>query len=166
MSFEFAVRDRGDNIILELHGRIDENANFKEIRTLKAKSLTINLKGITLMNSVGLRSWIQWVKTLKKIPVVYLENCTTPVMNQMNVLQGFLPLGAVVNSIEVPYHCENCGHGFSHWAKRGDDYRESSAETEGWNKISEEAECPECGNKKAETDFLPARYFNFLKNKA
>lgn len=163
MSFEFKVSELDAACELVLKGDINESVNFKNIKLIPGKHLIIDLSGIRLLNSVGLRSWVLWARELD-YAVVSLRRCPNPVVNQMNILDGFLPLRAVIESFELPYMCESCGHEESHWAMRGKDYYERTADKAEWVKVKESIPCPKCGEK-ADLDVLPLKYFGFLKGR-
>ena len=123
MSFEFKVgENENDGALIELSGQIDELADFEKIELPQnAKRITIDLKRIKLLNSVGLRSWVLWIKSLDQ-SIIVLRHCPAVAVHQMNILEGFMPLKSTVESFEVPYHCESCGSDTMIWAKRGENY--------------------------------------------
>jgi len=164
MSFSFRLNSNGNDHTLHLVGAIDENASFGEIPIPLAGSMTLDLKNITMLNSLGLRSWVQWVARLQHLNSLQLANCPNAVVHQMNILDGFLPLGAVIKSIEVPYYCETCGKETHYTAERGRDYFEATADKDMFNGIKNVMPCSHC-NELAEADFMPGKYFKFLKRR-
>ncbi len=162
MSFASTVQTSGPVTELSLAGVIDEQSDFNSFQIPSGtQKLVINMKDIRLLNSVGLRSWVLWAKTLRSIPVIALKNCPGVVVHQMNILDGFIPLQAVVESFEVPYHCESCEHGESLWLERGKDFFEQTADTAARIQAPEEKPCPACGAV-MEMDASPRKYFRFL----
>jgi hypothetical protein len=144
---------------------IDENAKFSDINPKQNSQLVIDMKHVELLNSLGLRNWVTWVKTLKQYSGgIFLRNCPNVAVHQMNVLNGFLPLHATVESVFIPFLCENCGHEFEYFASRGKDYKEAIEGEPESILMNLEQTCEKCGNI-AEADIIPVKYFAFLKRK-
>jgi len=162
LSFGFKIEQNSTQVTLSLVGEIDERANFKKIQIPAAEHLFVDLSGVRLLNSAGLRSWVLWARDLS-FPVITMIKCPSVVVHQMNVLDGFMPFKAVIKSIELPYICEECHHEERRWIERGKDFMEQTAEAPAWHKAPEEIKCPKCGEKSV-LDVLPLRYFSFLTN--
>ena len=165
MSFEVSFEYREDTTIISFTGAIDENADFTSFKPVDTQHLILDLKEVNLLNSVGLRNWINWIRTLPNLEVIEMRNCTVAVINQVSVLEGFVPLNGVIHSFEVPYLCDSCETEIAFWAKRGTDYQERTADKDEWNKIPTQMECPKCG-KTSEMDVIAAKYFRFLSKKS
>ena len=165
MSFSFTVEtNETDGALVKLTGEIDEMVDFSGLEIPKDQNrITIDLKEITMLNSVGLRSWVLWIKSIEQ-DVIVLRHCPNVAVHQMNILEGFMPLKTIVESFEVPYNCESCGEDTLTWAKRGEQYFERTADKADWIKIAENIECQNCG-KEAELDVIPTKYFHFLKSR-
>jgi hypothetical protein len=161
VSLAYQIDNSDGGCSIHFSGEIDETADFHKIDLPKVKHLVIDLKGLRLLNSSGLRSWVLWTRTLT-IPLITIRNCPSVAVLQMNVLDGFLPMRAVIESFELPYLCESCGQEQRLWAQRGKDFMERMGDKAEWTKFEEEIPCPKCG-KKAALDVLPLRYFSFLK---
>ncbi len=149
---------------LHLVGHIDESADFSKIECPESGALVIDLSEIPHLNSIGLRTWAHWIASLKKLSPIFFRKCTPSVINQVNVLEGFLPKGAVVESFYVPYYCEPCNKGFDILAERGKDFREATAEAGEHLAIASAAPCPNCGQP-APSDIIEGKYYRFLKTK-
>ncbi|MCB0361434.1 MAG: hypothetical protein KDD35_01850 [Bdellovibrionales bacterium] len=159
--FRIDQKTEGDNLILSFTGDINENADFNEIEFSGIKKMTLDFSGVRFVNSIGLRGWIQWIKKVSGV-TIYFTKCPRYVVDQMNILDGFLPLNAIVESFYVPYYCEACDHTETILATRGKDFKEGTADTKEGLLLQDEIACPKCGGS-AELDVLKERYFNFLK---
>lgn len=163
MSFEFAISSTGGSCTIAFNGEIDESANFQNINLPDVNHLIIDLEKLTLLNSSGLRNWVLWTRGIKAA-VITIRNCPSIAVHQVNVLEGFLPLRAVLESFELPYVCESCGREERRWITRGKEFMERTADKAEWVKYEENIKCQNCGQP-AEVDVMPLRYFSFLKNR-
>lgn len=159
---DIKVDEEEDVVCLKLSGSINENANFDSLDLSPGKKLIIDIENVRLINSTGLRNWVIWVKSLDPNTQILLRHCPHVVVEQMNILKSFLPSGAIVESFEVPYHCESCGYEEMVMAERGVDYMEGTADQKEGILLPEQRPCPECEEKMG-LDVLPAKYFTFLK---
>ncbi|MBN21870.1 MAG: hypothetical protein CL678_11370 [Bdellovibrionaceae bacterium] len=144
---------KGDTLTVILTGAIEETVDFNEMIGDPGPSLWVNVKGISRINSVGVKAWIQYFQKLKESGVeVRIQECSTAMVEQMNLIKNFMA-GAEVESIYVPFGCTQCG-----------------AELVGnftLKKIKElefeipDLKCTKCGGS-AEFDDVPEEYFSFL----
>jgi hypothetical protein len=164
MALKHKLSVTGSEYLLILEGQIDEHSDFTPIQLPTKGILTIDLKGITMLNSMGLRNWVQWSHGLTQLAAVKFQNCPNIVVHQINILDGFIPLGATVESMDVPYLCEACDSAFDYHAVRGVDYHEASAKHPLKIVLPETVPCPSCGAA-ANADFIPTKHFHFLNRK-
>lgn len=95
--------------VLVLTGTIDEDSRIKEIVVpASGPQLVLDLGGISHINSVGIRSWINWVKDISQGRKLIFRRCPRVIVMQMNMVGDFLPPGSTVESFYVPYYCETC----------------------------------------------------------
>jgi hypothetical protein len=106
----FTVRrpDSENQSIIEFHGIIEESVHFEVLIGKLGKSLTVNCRGITRINSVGVRNWIKYFQKICSEGVkVKFEECSPAVVEQLNIISNFKADGEVV-SIMLPYACKAC----------------------------------------------------------
>ena len=158
MEFNFTKEVQGDRTIIKLSGVINERTELDELfETLEGDKLSINLKGITRINSCGVRSWVNATKPLAdRFQIEYVE-CSRAIVDQLNMIVNFLSSGKIV-SLYAPYYCENCDREYEtliiideHFADE-EDREEPEAP---------DAECPKCG-KPMEFNEDEEKYFSFL----
>lgn len=106
MEFKVAQKLEGDTLILSLEGAIDEDASFPAIDLAQITKMELDLKNISAINSVGIREWMEWIKPLAAKVSIRMKNCPKAMVFQFNMVEGFLPQGAVVESFYVPFFCE------------------------------------------------------------
>jgi anti-anti-sigma regulatory factor len=164
MSKQMIVESQNQTLKVSIIGAINENTTFAELDLNGAKEIHLDLKQVSNLNSMGLRNWLIWVKKLKGKAQMRFQNCPRVVVEQMAILQGFLPIGAIVDSFQVPYYCDSCGHEEQFMAFRGRDYMEATADTPEGVKVPEIKPCPSC-QLKMNIDIVPLKYFSFLKNR-
>jgi prepilin-type N-terminal cleavage/methylation domain-containing protein len=162
MGFAVETYSDGRDLVVKITGNVDEYADFKKIPRPPNQRLVLDLAGVTMLNSVGLRTWVNWTRELRLPEGIFLRNCPPPVVHQMNILDGFLPLGATVESFQIPYHCESCGHEENKTLERNKDFREATIGEKEKIVFSESIPCSAC-SEAAEADIMPAKYLKFLR---
>ena len=95
------------NLTLQFSGTIDEDVEFPTVEPGKYQQITLDLKGIKAINSVGIREWLNWIRPLADGSKFVLENCPKAMVFQFNMVEGFLPPGARVSSFFVPFYSES-----------------------------------------------------------
>ncbi len=159
---QFKVFSGDTECSVHIEGPINENTIFSQIDLQGAKILILDLEHVRSLNSMGLRNWMLWIRSLKSRSQTFFRNCPRVVVDQMNILQGFLPMGAVVESFFVPYWCSSCEHEENHLATRGRDFMEGTVDTPEGLTLTETRPCPVCSGQ-MEWDIIPLKYFAFLK---
>ena len=161
--FKITSNKTGSELYLKFSGDINENSEFNNINLEEIQVVHMDFKEVGFVNSVGLRSWIIWVKNFSNLKINFY-NCPRQVVDQLNILEGFMPPNATVQSFFVPFYCDECDHTDMVLASRGKDYIEASADKKEGVSLADELPCSQCGQN-AEMDVLKERYFNFLKLK-
>ena len=103
----FAVEHEPDGTVY-LRGVIDENADLAFFGGLHG-TVTVNLRAVRRINSYGVRSWIEAIRLLPKDARLSFVECPPPVVDQINMVAGFLGSGEVT-SFYAPMACTSCGH--------------------------------------------------------
>ena len=106
MSFEIRQESKDGKVHFGFNGYIDEEAQFPSVEGVSG-SVVIDLEGVKAINSVGIRSWLQWFQSFSGTEFTFL-NCPKSVVMQMYMVEGFLPENSFVQSFKVPYYCESC----------------------------------------------------------
>ena len=151
--FRFETKPEGDKTRILLKGVIDEDTEFSALKNL-GKSLIINFKGITSINSCGIRTWVNFIKDLQGTTVVY-EECPALIVRQMNMVPSFVG-HASVQSVYVPYVCESC-ESEKMVLVTSDKFGNGNPQ------IAETMKCESCNDGEMELDGNPKQYFSFAK---
>jgi anti-anti-sigma regulatory factor len=158
MKFVATVTENGKDRRIRFSGALDERSELPELEGDTQGRLFINLSELSLINSLGCRQWVKWLKSVKAKGGIVLEECSTPVVNQMNILVGFLPPSVQVQSCYVPYFCDSCAKEEQVIVRLDDADPKKSVEA-----LPETRECPHCGSE-MELDISKPRYFYFLND--
>lgn len=143
--------EEGKNI--EFIGPIDEDSSFDEISNLGSNNIIFDFEKVTLINSCGIREWVKFIEGLDSEISFSYRNCRQIIIEQINMVKGFIRDGAKVDSFYAPYYCESCDKEFKIPLK--------------YSQISERkapvVNCPECEKNELEFDAIEAQYFQFIK---
>lgn len=102
-----STRISGDEVYITLDGTIDEDANFDKIKSLALKKYIFDFNNVVMINSCGIREWIKYLKEIESATIVY-QNCPQIIIEQVNMVHGFIRKGVTVESFYAPYFCEQC----------------------------------------------------------
>lgn len=154
MSFAINKKTEGANLVLEIQGNIDEDANFAAPDLGASKSVVLDLDKVSAINSVGIREWIKWVKAFPAGVQLAVRKCPKIIVDQINMVAGFLPPGTKVQSFYVPYYADSSGNEKMVLFEEGKEYKGSE--------IFAPAEVKDDGGELMEMDVIEAKYFKFL----
>jgi hypothetical protein len=110
-----------------------------------------DLAQVTYMNSIGVRSWCQFLRG-SPIQGYEMHACSVPFVLQASLVVDVIGRGTIT-SFFAPYHCLTCDH-----------QEEKLLQTAAVLAAALEPpafKCPKC-NGELEFDDLPERYFAFL----
>ena len=159
-TMKFSIEETSEGKKLFLSEEIDENASFSDLETIKTKVLIVDLNGIRKLNSMGLKKWIMWTRSQAGTQFVF-SRCPAAIVNQMNILEGFLPQGSIVDSFYIPYKCDSCGAEHSQLAQRNFDYQEATNDQPLRIALASTRPCENC-DETMEWDVIEKLYFRFL----
>ena len=156
MAFAINKLAEGGKVVLQLQGNIDEDANFAPPDLTGAGAVVLDLEGVNAINSVGIREWIKWVKALPGSVQLSVRKCPKIIVDQINMVAGFLPATAVVESFFVPYYSDSSGNEKMVLFNNGKEF--VNGEVNAPPEVKDEA------GEVMEMDVIEAKYFKFLKN--
>lgn len=98
----------GDALVITLVGSIEECFDFDPLFGEIPETLYVNTKGVTRINSVGVKGWVQYFQLLrtKRVKVIFTE-CSTAIIEQFNLIGNFGG-GGSIESVCVPFLCTQC----------------------------------------------------------
>ncbi|HEX4417008.1 MAG TPA: serine/threonine-protein kinase, partial [Kofleriaceae bacterium] len=148
----------GDVVLIGVTGLVDENfPGFGDLGA--AKTLILDVSGMTRMTSFGVR---QWLKAMDAVPKAisdrYLLGCPTFFVDQLNMVLNFGGASKVL-TVMAPYTCPGCG-------VESGELIDVLADRANLSKGGlPEKECGRCGGK-LEFDETPESYFAFVSKYA
>lgn len=148
---EIKVIPQGQEVVIELIGRIDEDSHLESILKLTSSHYTFDFNGVNLINSCGVREWINLVSKLAQNASITYRHCPQIMIEQMNMVQGFFPPGVNIQSFYAPYFDPD-----------QDKEVKILIETKEVNNFKAPVKRNDQGSL-LEFDALEAQYFNFLK---
>lgn len=99
-------KEDSDNIVeFNIQGQIDEDFSADIILQNLKQILVFNFKGVTMINSCGVREWINLLEKISQSKVIYQE-CPQIVIEQINMVHGFVNENSKVESFYAPYFSE------------------------------------------------------------
>lgn len=106
---EWRIDREGDTARVTLSGSVTEHASFDILTTDLGSPTKIrfDLGDVERINSCGVREWLRFMGSLPAAAETRFENCSTPIVHQINLIQGFTGAGKVA-SIRVPFICDAC----------------------------------------------------------
>lgn len=157
MAISVQSANTGGTLRVAVSGAMNEDTrNLPPLGGSGFERLVLDLNGLKSMNSVGIRLWKEWLSAAPATKPLILQNVHRGIVAQINAVLGFLPPQAKVESIYVPFFCDDC-----------DVEEEHLFETAALGKQAPVARLKGC--KKAacqpEADVVWDRYIAFMKSK-
>lgn len=156
MSFSITKKPEASQLVLDLKGSIDEDASFAPPDLGSFMTVVFDLAGVTAINSVGIREWIKWMKTFPSSIKLKVRHCPKIIVDQINMVAGFLPAGTTIESFYVPYYSDASGNEKMVLFENGKEF--------GAGDVNPPAEVKDETGEVMEMDIIEAKYFKFLKN--
>jgi hypothetical protein len=151
---EVKMNKDGAKLNVILGGSIDEDVDFTKLNLAEAQEIDLELGGIKSINSCGIREWIKWMATNKEA-VIHFNKCPKVIVDQINMVDGFLPSNAKVNSFFVPYYNDDSGAEKNVLFRYGTEFSEGTLNPPPAIKDDQ-------GND-MEMDVIESKYFKFIK---
>jgi ABC-type transporter Mla MlaB component len=105
-TFRIDAQVDGEVSRLVVSGVIDEHADLTALKEVRG-DVEVNLKGVRRINSFGVRAWIDAIRKIPQSTRLVFVQCPPPVIDQMNMVAGFLGHGEL-RSFFAPMTCEEC----------------------------------------------------------
>ncbi|MBT7608676.1 MAG: hypothetical protein HN576_02900 [Bacteriovoracaceae bacterium] len=140
-----------DEVNINIIGQIDEDSNFSKILEISKNIYILNLQEVTLINSCGVREWINFIEKIPKNSKIIYTNVPQIVVEQMNMVKGFLRNNDEIAAFYAPYYNETSDRIVSILLKT--------------NQIIDEKAptMKDDTGEELEFDAIEAQYFNFIK---
>lgn len=154
--FKAEKTQAGADVVIKLQGPIDEDAQFAPLDLGGAAArVLLDLDGITAINSCGIREWIKWIRTAPPSATVVYQKCPKVIVDQINMVSGFLPEKGQVESFYVPYYSDASGSEKMVLFRQGHEIA--------GHELKPPAEVKDENGEAMEMDVIEAKYFKFLQ---
>ena len=138
-----------NKVEIKVSGQIDEDTSFEKILNIQQEVYIFDLDEVSLINSCGVREWINFLEKLPEKAQITYKNVPQIVVEQINMVQGFVRPGAKITSFYAPYYSEN-----------NDEVVKILLQTE--EVVGGKAPTKSQDGEELEFDAIEAQYFNFL----
>jgi hypothetical protein len=106
LSIERTTDDTG-RVVLALSGFLGGDSDLCAVGAGLGAPLTVDLGGIQLINSEGVRDWVKFLRgALGRGPVI-LRSCSEPMVTLFNMATVAVS-GTTIESVLCPYECGGC----------------------------------------------------------
>ena len=154
--FELKIDKNVSPAKISISGTIDEDVDFSIYSLAGLSQMELDLNSIKSINSCGIREWIKWLGTNSTAKMTYI-NCPKIIVDQINMVDGFLPKNAQVLSFYVPYYNDQSGTEKNILFKLGNEFSEKGVKPP--EKVLDDA------GQEMEMDVIETKYFKFLSKK-
>lgn len=109
MAIVINVNQEDDWEVVRYVGPINEEAevHLNKISSTLSKKVKINFKDVSMVNSCGVRSWVNFMREVEKEREVIYTECTSEIVMQINMIPSFKG-SAKIDSVYGTYTCESC----------------------------------------------------------
>ena len=156
--------DENMKVRLTFEGAMDEHSDYTQIKNEDfTNEVVFDLEQVSHINSTGIKHWVKWIdKIQNEHPRIAFWFINTPkaIIDQINMVDGFLPGNSTVQSFKVPYYCEACEADKVYTFVLGREYQKTDA---GYDLKMPDYSCDreDC---EMEPDVVEQKYFRFLVN--
>lgn len=97
--------EKNGKCIIRLQGNINEDFDGSILVNENSKSIFIDFNEIEKINSCGVREFVDTISQIEDKQLYYV-NCPKVLIDQVNMVKGFIGSNAVVLSFYAPYYCD------------------------------------------------------------
>lgn len=152
--FDVKIDKSADKTTVKIAGIIDEDVDFSQFSLAGSQAIDLELSGLKSINSCGIREWIKWMGTASGSKVSF-SHCPKVIVDQINMVDGFLPANGSVASFYVPYYNDDSGSEKNVLFQYGTEFTEGS--------VTPPASVKDEDGNDMEMDVIESKYFKFLK---
>jgi hypothetical protein len=151
---EVKIEKSPDKWVVKMAGTIDEDADFNPLSLQGCKAVEVELEGLKGINSCGIREWIKWMGGAAGAPITLIK-CPKVIVDQINMVEGFLPATAKVQSFFVPYYNDDSGSEKNILFRYGAEFSEGQ--------VNPPVSVKDNDGNDMEMDVIESKYFKFIK---
>lgn len=107
-SLRSRVEQRDGATWVALLGNLDESIDLASLTAIRGP-LVVDLGELDRINSIGVRTWMNFVKAREDANApLAVERCSPMMVGQITMITRFMGAGSHVRSFLVPYSCKKC----------------------------------------------------------
>ena len=157
-NFSVEKKDADNTTTIKLSGCIDEDSRINQLFEGTLDNVIVDLNEITMINSVGIREWVNSIEAAQATKKITLLKIATSVVAQINMVANFTANSEII-SFFAPYYCDECQEEQDFLLEYDKDFPDKK------NPVAPVFQCATCKND-LEFDDVEERYFNFIKRSA
>jgi hypothetical protein len=104
---KFNYETNGSSLTLSIEGSINEDLQIDKLNELSGTEIRIDMDKVKMINSCGIREWIRMIEKFGTSVSIEYQNVPQIVIQQMNMIAGFLSKNAKVLTFYAPYFIED-----------------------------------------------------------
>lgn len=159
MELTFRIEKKGEVDHIFLSGKINEDAEVAlgHILGSISSSVVFNFAGVKMINSCGVRAWINFIREAQKSREIAFRECTPEIVGQINMIPNFAG-NAKIESVYADYACTKCSNSKWRIFTQGVDLPTSTSDL----KLSL-MKCDKCGAP-MEMEEIEEEFFGFVEH--
>jgi hypothetical protein len=103
----FNIEGQDGALMVTVTGSINEDLQIDKLTHLKGASIIFDLDKVKMINSCGIREWIRLIESIGGETKLEYIKVPQIVIQQMNMISGFLSKNAKVTTFYAPYFIED-----------------------------------------------------------
>lgn len=151
------LRNEGNKYFVDVAGSMDEDLTYLDLLMNNPMELIVNFEKVVSINSCGIREWIRWMMQYPNMKITY-RLCPKVIVDQINMVDGFLPKDGMVESFFVPYYNEDTGTELQILFTVGKEFDNHG--------IRPPLDVRDNAGHSMEMDVIESKYFRFLTKKS
>ncbi len=100
---EIKVHSTQEGTVLDFIGDMDQSFEFPRPETITGKVVIMDFSQLKLINSLGVRNFIVFIKALSAEKIIY-RACSCLMVNQFNMVKNMVTERVIVESFYAPYY--------------------------------------------------------------
>ena len=156
MSIAINIAKEGDWEVVTYTGPINEEAEVHLNRVLESlgPKVKINFKQVSMVNSCGVRSWVNFMRDAEVDREITYRECTSEIVMQINMIPSFRGKSDI-ESVYGSYSCDSCNTNQDILFESGKNMPSSEDDE------IEPPKCQQCGEE-MEMEELEEEFFAFV----
>ncbi|MBX3019972.1 MAG: hypothetical protein KF767_18945 [Bdellovibrionaceae bacterium] len=97
------------DVLFHIPSVVDDRTPLPQYQGFNRQKFILDLRDLKLMNSVGIRAWVHWIRSFHSPNEVRLVNCPVIFLNIASIVSDVVPNGVRIDSMILRYVNEESG---------------------------------------------------------